>query len=69
MIRRDVLLRLDADEARALWHSACTTVTLMDEVGEIPPHAPLYGQRDRLAAVAQRLDHKCNQAERRRRAV
>lgn len=55
-----VTLRMDALEARALWHAACTTVTLMDEVGDIPTHAPLYGQRDRLMDVARRLDHEIN---------
>lgn len=57
---KDVILRLSRDEARALWHAAGTTVLLMDEVGEIPKDAPLYGQRDRLAAVARRIDHEIN---------
>jgi len=35
----------------------------MDQVEEeIPPHAPLFGQRDRLIAAAQKLDHKINHA-------
>lgn len=57
---KTVTLRMDPTEARALWHAACTTVELMDQVGEIPSHAPLYGQRDRLVGVARRLDHEIN---------
>jgi hypothetical protein len=60
-----VVLRMDTQEARALWHAACTTVELMDKVGRIPREAPLYGQRDRLIAVAKRLDHEINHEQRR----
>lgn len=64
-----IVVHMDPAEARALWHAACTTVQLIDAVeaepgNSIPPHAPLYGQRDRLVAVARRLDHECNQVER-----
>ncbi len=61
----EIALRMDAAEARAAWHAIGIAVTLMDAVeaepgNSIPPHAPLYGQRDRLIAVAQRLDHEIN---------
>jgi hypothetical protein len=60
-----VTLEMDHDEARALWHAAGTTVSLMEQVeaepgNSIPPHAPLYGQKDRLVGVARRLDHEIN---------
>jgi hypothetical protein len=62
----DLTLDLDA-EARPVWHALATVVELMDAVeaepgNAIPPHAPLYGQRDRLVDLAQRLDHTINQA-------
>jgi hypothetical protein len=57
-----VTLRMEPAEARAAHHALATVVQLMDEVGEIPPHAPLYGWRDRLAALARRLDHEINHA-------
>lgn len=53
-----IVLSMEADLARAVWHAISTTITLMDEVGEIPKNAPLYGQRDRLVSVARRLDHE-----------
>lgn len=58
----EIVLRLNPGDARALWHAAGTAVSLMDQVGTVPPHAPLYGQRDRLVSVAQRLDHEINHA-------
>lgn len=58
----NVVLPMDTVEARALWHAAGMAVGLMDELGEIPPEAPLHGQRDRLADVARRLDHQINHA-------
>lgn len=58
----DVHFAMDTVEARAVWHAIATTVDLMDQVGEIPAEAPLFGQRDRLVAVAQRLDHEINHA-------
>lgn len=57
----EVVFAMPADEARAVWHSICTTVQLMDQVA-VPPHAPLYGWRDRLVAAARRLDHEINHA-------
>jgi hypothetical protein len=65
MSHRVVSLDMEATEARAVWHAISTAVDLMDAVeaepgNAIPPHAPLYGQRDRLIAVAQRLDHEIN---------
>lgn len=60
----EVVLCMDPIEARALRHSVCTTVQLMEQIGDIPPDAPLYGQHDRLVAVACRLDHKINHTER-----
>ena len=64
---REVVLRMDSTEARVLWHAASTTVELMDAVASepgnsIPPHAPLYGQRERLLGLARCLDHETNQA-------
>jgi hypothetical protein len=59
---RSVTLHMDPVTARALWHAACTTVELMDKVDDIPAHAPLYGQRDRLVAVARELDQEINHA-------
>lgn len=63
----DVTLTMDGVTARAVWHAVCTTVLLIDAVEDepgnsVPPHAPLYGQRERLVDVARRLDHECNQA-------
>ena len=58
----EIVLRLDAVEARALWHAVCTAGQLMDHVGEIPRDAPLYGQRDRIVEIARRLDHEINHA-------
>jgi hypothetical protein len=60
-----VTLQMDTQEARAAWHAIACAVDLMDAVeaepgNAIPPHAPLYGQRDRLITVAQRLDHEIN---------
>jgi hypothetical protein len=52
-------LRLTAVEAQAAWHALSTTVRLIDAV-DVPVHAPLYGQRARLIAIAQRLDHEIN---------
>lgn len=57
-----VTLDMDPQEARAVWHALGGIVDLIDQVDTIPPHAPLYGQRDRLIDVARRLDHECNQA-------
>ena len=57
-----VVLTMDPIEARALWHAACTTLQLIDQVSDIPREAPLYGQRDRLVQVARRLDHEINHA-------
>ncbi len=59
-----VVLRMESDEARAVHHALKTTISLMDQVGAIPPEAPLYGWRDRLADLARRLDHEINDAER-----
>ena len=65
-MKREIVLRLDSEaEARAVWHAISTAITLMDAVeaepgNSIPKHAPLYGQRPRLVAVAQRLDHEIN---------
>ncbi len=60
-----VTLQMDLPEARAAWHAISTAVHLMDAVeaepgNAVPPNAPLYGQRERLIAVAQRLDHEIN---------
>lgn len=57
-----VLLALDPEPARAVWHSICMAVQLMDDIGDIPADAPLHGQRDLLVAAAQRLDHQINHA-------
>lgn len=62
MSDHEVTLSMDAVEARALWHAACVVVQIYGEVDYIPPHAPLYGQRDRLVALARRLDHEINHA-------
>lgn len=61
--------KIDADEARAVWHAISTTVSLMDQIeaepgNSVPAHAPLYGWRDRLMEVSRRLDHEINEAER-----
>lgn len=56
-----VTLKMDIETARAVWHAIGTSVELMDAV-EVPPHAPLFGQRDRLVAAARRLDHEINHA-------
>lgn len=61
-----VTLVLPAGHARAVWHSLCTTITLMEQV-EVAPDAPLHGWHDRLVDTARRLDHEINQAERLRR--
>jgi len=60
---RRIVLRVDPEEARALWHATCLAVDLIDQVGEVPSDAPLYGQRDRLVALARRLDHEINHAK------
>jgi hypothetical protein len=57
-----VVLRMKPDEARAAHHALATTISLMDQVGDVPPDAPLYGWRDGLAALARRLDHEINHA-------
>lgn len=62
-VAQSVVLRMAPDEARAAHHALKTTITLMDEVGAIPPEAPLYGWRDRLAELARQLDHEINQGE------
>jgi hypothetical protein len=54
-----VVLEMDPVEARALWCAAGIAVQLLDEVGAAPD-APLFGQRDRLEALARRLDHEIN---------
>lgn len=64
-----VILRMEPDEARAAHHALKTTISLMDQIeaepgNSVPPESPLYGWRDRLAALARRLDHEINQAER-----
>ncbi len=60
-----ITLRMDPAEARAAWHAIGTAVSLMDAIeaepgNAIPSHAPLHGQRERLIAVARRLDHEIN---------
>lgn len=61
-----IVLRMgSASEARAVWHAIGVVIELMDAVeaepgNSIPSHAPLYGQRARLADVARRLDHEIN---------
>lgn len=52
-----VRLELTDQEAHDLHHALSTTVQLIDQV-TVPPHAPLYGARPRLLAVARRLDHE-----------
>lgn len=66
-MNQEIVLRMESEaEALAVWHAISTAVDLIDAVeaepgNSIPTDAPLYGQRDRLVVVAQRLDHaiKC----------
>lgn len=50
-------LKLTPQEAEDVHNALSVAVQLMDEV-DVPPHAPLYGARPRLVAVAKRLSHK-----------
>lgn len=59
---KSVVLRMTPDEARTLHLAAGTTVSLMDQVGDVPAEAPLYGKRDELVRIARRLDHEINHA-------
>lgn len=56
----NVRLDLTDQEADDLHHAISTVVGLMDQVGDIPKSAPLYGARPRLVTVARRLDHERN---------
>lgn len=55
----EVTLAYDRATARAIWHSIAIAVQLLDEL-DVPPDAPLYGQRDALLAAARALDHELN---------
>lgn len=50
-------LPLTPQEAEDVHNALSVAVQLMDEV-DVPMHAPLYGARPRLVAVARRLDHE-----------
>lgn len=54
----EVVLEMDEQEAHDLHHAISTVVDLIDQVGDIPSDAPLYGARPRLVLLARRLDHE-----------
>jgi hypothetical protein len=58
----EMSFRMSRAEARAVWHSLSVAVTLLREIDDVPPSAPLYGQENVLLAVARRLDHEINHA-------
>lgn len=52
-----------AEDYRTLHQGVSLAIELYDGVekeGGVPPHAPLYGKRDRLVELARRLDHEAN---------
>lgn len=57
---QSITFRMTPGEARAVWHALGMGVDLIDAVDEIPTHAPLFGKRDELVALARRLDHEIN---------
>lgn len=58
-------ITLPVGDVRLLHYAASLAVQLYDAVeaepgNSVPPHAPLYGKRDRLVQLARRLDHEAN---------
>jgi hypothetical protein len=57
-------LTLEVEDVRLLRRGIALAVELYDGVERegagVPPHAPLYGKRDRLVELARQLDHTAN---------
>lgn len=64
MTEKMITLTLPVEDVRTLHLAAATAAQVYDaaesEGQRVPPHAPLYGKRDRLVELARQLDHEAN---------